>query len=135
MAKVYFAPTRDAIVLLIMEYGPMTSTQLADRLQRNQKSIDSAIRTGRKTGARWLFIIDYDRHFGLQGKPAPIYAVGCFPDCPRPVPDRNANRERYRSKFSPEQWREIVRERVSRSRKRRTHSPQGETNERNAKTG
>lgn len=121
MPRVYDAPTRAAIIAAIMEHGPLSAADLSARLNMDRKTIDSSIRFARKPGNKILYICKYRRNIGIRGRHAPIYDLGNLPDVQAPSRDRKATMQRYRAKFTDEEWKAKID--AQRVRRRELASP------------
>jgi hypothetical protein len=84
--------TRDAIVALLKDVGPMTAAEIASMLEKNIKTVQSCIATARNTKKRFFYIQGYEFTPGSNGVPA-IYAAGRKPDAERV--DRGATQHLY----------------------------------------
>ena len=96
--------TRNAIVKLLNEQGPMTAAEIADALEFNRKRVDGSIVKARQAHGTEIFrIAGYRRQVGIQGREAAIYALGPGDDARRPRMDTKRDRqrikERYREKY------------------------------------
>jgi len=98
--------TRLAIIELIKEHGPLHATAIAQYLNKNDRTVRSAIRLMHEK--RMLHISGWHRNIGVRGVWGAIYALGNAPDRKPPQVDvhKQAN-ERYREKF-----REVLRRRM-----------------------
>jgi DNA-binding transcriptional regulator GbsR (MarR family) len=88
--------TRNAIIRVLKELGPMTADEIAHELGMNPKSVQSAICIARKTKEKFFYISDYVFTPGFRGVPA-IYAVGRKADAKRLTRSERA-KERYARK-------------------------------------
>jgi DNA-binding Lrp family transcriptional regulator len=81
------------IVKLLEENGPMSQLKIMEKLSDLKPStVACTIRKarGKRDGyedVKTMYVVDYDRHFGLAGQPSPIIALGNLP-C-KPMPDIN----------------------------------------------
>ena len=96
--------TRNAISKLLMHEGPMTAAEIAETLEFNRKRVDGSIVEARKRyGSEVFRITGYRRQVGIQGREAPVYAVGPGVDARRPRMDTKRDiqkiKERYREKY------------------------------------
>ncbi|CAB4143889.1 hypothetical protein UFOVP456_9 [uncultured Caudovirales phage] len=98
--------TRQAIVELLKEHGPLHASVIASQLDKNVRTVRSAIRLMHQQ--RMVHISGWYRNFGTRGDWAAIYALGTGPDRKQPQVDahKQAN-ERYREKY-----REVLRRRM-----------------------
>jgi biotin operon repressor len=98
MPRVRAAPTAAAVVKLLRErLDCMSAQEIADALQMNRYTINSAIRTAR--ARKWIYIEGYRRNYGISGKPSPLYAVGDMKDAKRPESDIRADQRRRQEKM------------------------------------
>jgi hypothetical protein len=104
--------TRVAVLALLEEQGPLHATAIAEQLDKNVRTVRSAIRLMREL--RLVHISGWHRNVGVRGDWAAIYAHGNGPDRKPPQVDvhKQAN-ERYREKY-----REVLRRRMSARRGR-----------------
>ncbi|MBP0714841.1 hypothetical protein ABXK61_16165 [Burkholderia sola] len=70
---------RACVIALLAKHGPMATEDIVARLEY---SLDSVRRTMRRGRGKDFYVIAW-RRVGLHGL-APIWAIGCEPDAPRP---------------------------------------------------
>lgn len=99
--------TRLAVFELLREHGPLHVAAIAEMLQMDQRTVQSAVRIAHER--KLLHISGWKRSFGTGGRWGAIYSLGHGQDRKPPEGDmhRQAN-ERYREKY-----REVLRRRMS----------------------
>lgn len=98
--------TRNAIVALLTEHGPLHVAAMAALLNKNFQTVQSAIRLMRDQ--RMIHIDGWKRSIGTRGAWGAIYALGNGPDRRPPNVDQHKQaNERYREKY-----REVLRRRM-----------------------
>ncbi len=79
------SPTRDKILTLLRDTGPMTAAELSDALGMRRQQVDCAIR---KTRAHkgFMHITGWKRSLGTRGAMGAIWAAGPGRDAKQPEP-------------------------------------------------
>ncbi len=99
------ATTRQAVLALLEEHGPLSIRALADMLGIERASVNSAISPAHKQ--KLVHIVGWKRSIGTRGNLGAIYAIGPGQDRKRPRFDSHKQAaERYREKY-----REVIRRR------------------------
>jgi hypothetical protein len=78
------SPTRDAIVRLLRELGPMSAAELGEILGKPTGTIHSCIADARKPGNRRFYIAGYGEAVGRQYRRPALFANGNKPDVDYP---------------------------------------------------
>jgi len=108
--------TRDAILALLAEQGPLTAAQIAEELNKTRRSIDGALNGARKKyGTQYFRIAGYARQVGIRGREAPQYAPGPKPDAKRPDMRTDEDAKRIQARYR-EKYRYILRLRTQKRR-------------------
>lgn len=88
------AVTRNAIIELIREHGPLSAAEITDLLKMHRVTVSSCIHSAReKYGTKFFRIADYDRQQGKGGREIPIYDLGPRPDTRPPQLGDKARKE------------------------------------------
>lgn len=88
------ASTRNAIIELIREHGPLSAAEITDLLKMNRVTVSSCIGAAReKYGTKFFRIADYGRQQGKGGREIPIYGLGPRSDVRPPQLGDQARKE------------------------------------------
>jgi predicted ArsR family transcriptional regulator len=94
--------TRDAILALLAEEGPMTAAEITEHIGKHRKAIDASINVMRSYGTQYIHITSYRKTRGKSGREAPVYGLGNAQDAKRPTfgtaEDERKAQQRYRDK-------------------------------------
>lgn len=86
MSRTYRTPLLDAIIASLRDLGPQSASELAEHLNKRQRSVHNSI-----SGARPLFRIhSWRRSLATGGKPSPVWTLQTSKhagDAPRPEPE------------------------------------------------
>jgi hypothetical protein len=98
--------TRQAVFEVLIEHGPLHVAAIAEILQMDQRTVQSAVRIAHER--KLLHISGWKRSFGTRGRWGAIYCIGPGQDRKPPEGDmhKQANK-RYREKY-----REVLRRRM-----------------------
>lgn len=95
--------TRNAILQLLENEGPMTAAEITEALGFTRKRVDGCITTARQDhGTKFFRISSFRRQQGNGGREAPVYTLGPGSDAKRPImhgiEEHRKRNARYRDK-------------------------------------